>query len=191
MKQKWKYIPSYEGYIVSEDGQVMTLPGKRNGRMLGHLLSPRKNQMGYLQVCLLNDEGKQKWEYVHRLVAMTWLPKKQNQRDCNVVMHKDDNPLNNHKKNLKWGTQFLNLRGVADKMFKHDNREKMEVSVEKVLSLLHLNKNFDGRKTELIKLIAEELGISSQYVNVIIYTYSYQYPHLREKYKDVLREKKK
>lgn len=26
-----------------------------------------------------------------------------------VVMHKDDNPLNNHKDNLKWGTQKENL----------------------------------------------------------------------------------
>lgn len=191
MKQKWKYIPGYEGYMTSEDGEVMTLPGKRDGRMTGHLLSPRKNQMGYLQVCLVNNEGKQKWEYVHRLVAMAWIPKKQNQRECNVVMHKDDNPLNNHKKNLKWGTQFLNMAGIGNRKVKNPNRDSMEVSVEKVLSLLHLNKNFDGKKTQLIKLIAEELGLSSQYVNVIIYTFSYQYPHLREKYKEVLREKKK
>ena len=191
MKQKWKYIPGFEGYIVSEDGEVMTLPGKRNGNALGHLLSPRKNQMGYLQVCLTSDTGKRKWNYIHRLVASAWIPKKQNQRDCNLVMHKDDNPLNNHKKNLKWGTQFQNQAGIGSKMIKHDRRDKMEVTIEKVFGLLLLNKNYDGKKTELIKLIADELGFGSSYINLIIYSYSYRFPQLREKYKEVLKEKKK
>jgi len=191
MKQKWKYIPSYEGYMVSEDGEVMTLPGKRNGGTLGYVLSPRKSQMGYLQVALNNDLGERKWEYVHRLVAMAWIPKKQNQRDCKIVMHKDDNTLNNTKNNLRWGTQFQNMQGVSDRSFKPSNRLRMEASCEKVFILLDRNKDFVGKKTELIGLIAKELGISHSYVNLIIYSYSYDYPQLREKYKHVLKEKKK
>ena len=192
MKQKWKYIPSYEGYMVSSDGEVMTLPGKRaNGGTLGHLLSPRKNQMGYLQVAINNDLGERKWEYVHRLVAMAWIPKKQNQRDCNVVMHKDDNTLNNNKSNLSWGTQFQNMQGVSDKRTKVTTRTSLQSSSEKVFILLDKNKDFVGKKTELIGLIAKELGISYSYVNLIIYSYSYQFPHLRERFKHVLKEKKK
>jgi len=191
MKQKWKYIPGYEGYMVSEDGEVMTLPGKRNGGTLGYILSPRKSQMGYLQVALNNDLGERKWEYVHRLVAIAWIPKKQNQRDCKIVMHKDDNTLNNNKNNLRWGTQFQNMQGVSDRSFKPSNRLRMEASCEKVFILLDRNKDFVGKKTELIGLIAKELGISHSYVNLIIYSYSYDYPQLREKYKHVLKEKKK
>jgi hypothetical protein len=147
--------------------------------------------MGYLQVALNNDLGERKWEYVHRLVAMAWIPKKQNQRDCKIVMHKDDNTLNNHKANLRWGTQFQNMQGVSDRSFKPSNRLRMEASCEKVFILLDRNKDFVGKKTELIGLIARELGISHSYVNLIIYSYSYDYPQLREKYKHVLKEKKK
>lgn len=189
MKQQWRYIPGFKNYLVSNDGQIFTLPGKNNKN--GLVMTPRITQVGYAQYTLVNDNGEKKEIYAHRAVALTWIPRKQNQKDCNVVMHLDDNPLNNHMDNLKWGTSFMNMRGVAEKAIKKSKREPTEVSAQKVFELLRKNKDFDGRKTELIKLIADELDLSSTYVNIIIYTLSYKYPHLREQYKDVLKERKK
>lgn len=49
-----------------------------------------------------------KWLQVSRLVALAWVhnPKPE---IYDIVMHLDNDPSNNHYKNLKWGTQSQNI----------------------------------------------------------------------------------
>lgn len=55
--------------------------------------------------------GKSKQEYVHRLVAITFL---QNPNKLPQVNHKDEDKLNNHISNLEWcDAQYNNTYGTA------------------------------------------------------------------------------
>lgn len=45
---------------------------------------------------------------MHRLVAKVYIPNP-NPELFNIVCHKDNNPKNNHYKNLYWGTQKMNM----------------------------------------------------------------------------------
>lgn len=43
---------------------------------------------------------------VHQLVGITFLP---NPEGHPIILHLDNNPQNNNKENLKWGTQKENI----------------------------------------------------------------------------------
>ena len=64
----------------------------------GKIIKSHINNKGYryIDLCIA---GKVKKYLIHRLVAMTFLPKK---KGCNIVNHKDCNPLNCHVNNLEW-----------------------------------------------------------------------------------------
>lgn len=53
---------------------------------------------GYLVVHLTAKNGKHKLEYVHRLVALSFL---ENPNNYPQVNHKDENRLNNNVENLE------------------------------------------------------------------------------------------
>lgn len=61
----WKFIPGYEGYMVSDQGRVKSLNYNHTGKE--QILRPAKDKDGYLQVTLFKD-GKRKYLRVHRLV---------------------------------------------------------------------------------------------------------------------------
>ena len=60
------------------------------------------DNVGYYQVCFRID-GKKKYVRVHRLIAETLLPNKDN---LSMVNHKDGNKLNNSLDNLEWCTNY-------------------------------------------------------------------------------------
>ena len=169
MKQElWKLIPEVEGYIVSNTGKVMVLPtlgDKLTGKTqtsgsCGKVLKARKQFQGYWQVALTIN-GKRKYEYVHRLVAKAFL---KTRRGCDIVMHKDDNPSNNHVSNLKWGTHYENSSMIKTRK-KAKHRSKMETNRILVSDLIIQNmQNYKGTMVELFKEVAKDLGISYQYV---------------------------
>lgn len=65
-----------------------------------------KKRKKYTQ-SLLNDEGKYVYGYLHRLVAMAYIP---NPNNYPIVRHLNDNPLDNRLANLAWGTQKDNVK---------------------------------------------------------------------------------
>lgn len=186
MKQKaqelkeelWKAIPGYDNYIASTWGRIMVLPVLGNsltgskftdGRS-GRILKPRANLMGYYQVAL-RVNGKPKYMYVHRLVAMAFL---KSRRGCDIVMHKDDNPKNNCPQNLMWGTHYQNSQMITVRNLPK-TRGKMEANRLKVAALVKGNmKNYSGTMRELFNTIAKDLGISYQYV---IHLWYHNNPH--------------
>ena len=102
LKEIWKDIEGYEGlYQVSNLGKVKS---KRK------ILSPAKGE--YLKVNL-NKNGKQNTCYIHRLVALTFIP---NQNNYTHINHKDENKYNNNVNNLEWCTNKYNINyGNAQK----------------------------------------------------------------------------
>ena len=111
MKEIWKSAKGYEGlYEVSNLGRVKGIKRiVKNGKdrtMIKpeKILSPINNGNGYYFVNLLKD-GKQSKMFIHRLVAMTFLP---NTEKYKVVNHKDEDPSNNDVDNLEWCTHKYN-----------------------------------------------------------------------------------
>jgi len=95
----WKVIPGHPLYEVSDLGRVRSLPrrGTKGGIKKQTLLNT-----GYLQVGLDNNKKYS----VHRLVCENFHP---NPNNLPIVRHLDNNPHNNHKDNLCWGTQQDNI----------------------------------------------------------------------------------
>ena len=100
----WKDIEGYEGlYQVSNLGRVKSLRrsavlGKNIREVKEKIIKPFITNKGYYQI-LLSKKGKTSHKYVHRLVAMAFIP---NPNEYIIINHKDENPLNNCVDNLEW-----------------------------------------------------------------------------------------
>lgn len=96
----WRDIKGYEGlYQVSNVGQVRSLRSNK-------ILKPRNNGGGYLQVKLCKN-GKEKFFYVHRLVAEAFLP---NEDELPEVDHINNDKTDNRVANLQWISKVENCR---------------------------------------------------------------------------------
>lgn len=98
---EWKIIKGFSNYEISTKGQV------RNRTTL-YILKGRLSKSGYLQVSIKDDEdGKFKNQYIHRLVALTFIPNLENKKEVN---HKDGIKTNNILENLEWVTSSENQK---------------------------------------------------------------------------------
>lgn len=110
MEEIWKDIPQYEGlYQVSNFGRVKSVERyKQNHNSLQLIPEKIKAQSvkpnGY-QVVNLYKNNKGRNEYVHRLVAMAFIPNPDNLPQVN---HKDEDKANNVVDNLEWCTNTYN-----------------------------------------------------------------------------------
>lgn len=95
---------SYESYYITRTGDVYSFRYKK-----GHGVKKIRTNItnsGYLEVALY-DKGKCHCEYIHRLVAIAYIP---NPNHLPEVNHKDLNKLNNFDENLEWCTASENVR---------------------------------------------------------------------------------
>lgn len=95
IKREWRDIPGFKTlYEVSNDGLVR----KKAYELKPHALK----KGGHMHVTV----GEKNRQYVHRLVALAFLPKVEGKPWVN---HKDGNPANNHLSNLEWCTPGENI----------------------------------------------------------------------------------
>ena len=126
MEERWKPIKGYEGlYEVSSEGRVRNL-------IKGNYLA-LKNLNGYQRVGLC-IHSKQKWFFVHRLVAQTFIPKPEEKPE---VDHINCNRCDNRVENLRWVTSKENNNNPITRKNKSDCRIGIPKSAEhrKKLSL--------------------------------------------------------
>lgn len=103
MEELWREIPGYEGtYEVSNYGNVRSLNYRGTHRVKN--LQPVLGGRGYLMVGLCND-GKMRWEKIHRLVERLFIPNPDNKPQVN---HIDGVKTNNVVSNLEWATNGEN-----------------------------------------------------------------------------------
>ena len=106
MAEKWRAIPSYPEYEVSDHGRVRSYHKRGGGRQeRPHLLQPSTHGQGYKQVGLSHGGTAQTWG-IHRLVAWAFLGPQPKGYDC---CHNDDDPANNHLSNLRYDTRRANV----------------------------------------------------------------------------------
>lgn len=101
MKEQWKDISGFEGlYQVSSLGNIKSFHwGKSKKRKL------TKNIVGYLHTNLRKN-NKQKFYYIHRLVAQNFIPKPLGNLQIN---HINGIKADNRVKNLEWCTPKENM----------------------------------------------------------------------------------
>lgn len=115
MAEIWKPVPSYPGLLASSEGRILLPPG--------YAPLPNGGYRLYAPQPILGVERKAKAAASHVYLG-TWVRKygniKVHQAVCEafhgpkpfataVVIHKDEDALNNRPENLKWGTQKENL----------------------------------------------------------------------------------
>lgn len=116
---------------MSNTGEVKSL---NYGRSSEPKLLKQANDNGYKRVSLFkNGKGKNHW--VHRLVAIAFIPNPNNYKEIN---HKDENPSNNNVKNLEWCTHEYNMNygtrnkraseSKKGKSFSEEHRKKLSES---------------------------------------------------------------
>lgn len=114
----WKPIAGYEGrYEVSDAGGVRSLDRISSGnhrapqrRISGKVLSPSRNNLGYLLVGLCDGAGAVKKAYLHHLVAVAFIGPRPDGLD---VLHRDDDKGNCRRENLRYGTPTENAADAA------------------------------------------------------------------------------
>ena len=91
-EEVWKTIPISTNYEASSHGRI------RNKRT-GHVLKQAKTLKGYRRVDIKGTEKENITRFVHRLVAITFIPNPDNKPTVN---HKTPDPSNNNVSNLEW-----------------------------------------------------------------------------------------
>lgn len=115
MAEMWKPVPSYPGLLASSEGRILLPPGYAplpNGGYRSYLPEPsegfeRRAKVGAAHVYLGTWVRKYGNIKVHQAVCEAFHGPKPFDRA--VVIHLDENALNNRPENLKWGTQKENL----------------------------------------------------------------------------------
>ena len=106
MKEIWKDIPNYEGlYLVSNKGNVISLPRKGMQSKTPKLLKKHKNNCNYDMVTLCKS-NKIKALFIHRLVAQTFID---NPNNYPCINHKNGDKSNNCVNNLEWCSYSYNM----------------------------------------------------------------------------------
>lgn len=115
MAERWKPVPSYPGVLASNRGRILLSPeyaplpngGYRTylpGPITGVVMRANRNAAHEYLGYWTRRHGNMK---VHRLVCEAFHGLRP--FDGAVVIHLDENALNNRPENLKWGTQKENL----------------------------------------------------------------------------------
>lgn len=174
MKEIWKDIAGYEGlYQVSNMGKVKRLPsGKRirkntkniNGKILQSFIVG-----GYLRVGLCRN-GKKQLIFVHRLVAIAFIP------------NHDNKPIINHKNGIKTDNRSVNIEWCT---YAENNRHAFETGLWLNYGENAYNAKFTNKdvlkirqrvfKGELQHVIAKDYGTTQQQISKIKNKVLYKY----------------
>lgn len=113
-----KKIQGYDNYSITENGLVI------NTRTNLERKPDFNKSVGYLQISLYSQNIRKTF-YIHRLVAITYIPNVYNLPEVN---HKDSNRLHNHVSNLEWVSSSGNsihavLSGQRDHVARMSKKE--------------------------------------------------------------------
>lgn len=152
--EQWKDIEGYEGlYMISNLGRVKSL--NYNNTKKEKILKSGDNGLGYKFVNL-SKNNKIKRYYVHRLVALAFIPNDDIENKT-VVNHKDENPRNNHVENLEWCTIEYN--------WNYGTCKQRRIETNRKNGTYEKNAKEQGKKCKCIELdlIFDSIADASRY----------------------------
>ncbi|MDR0269846.1 NUMOD4 domain-containing protein [Paenibacillus sp.] len=150
----WLPVTNYEGiYEVSNYGRIKSLSNNisRKEKILRQQI-----RNGYMSVELSKKGQKAKKFFVHRLVAIAFIP---NPLGKKTVNHEDGNKLCNRLENLSWMTHSENIaHAIAHGLMKKGNKPIVATHIETGEQL-----QFESHSEA-----SRELGVSMHNINNVI-----------------------
>lgn len=108
----WKQYPGAHGYYASSMGRFVSI---KKGTV--RIVKGSRDKDGYLRSRICTNSGKKKLEYLHRIIAITFIGPVPNKMQ---VCHNDGSKDNNKVENLRYDTVSgnhadKNIHGTASK----------------------------------------------------------------------------
>lgn len=142
-------IDGFSNYLIYENGDVYSKYCKR-------ILFPIVTPFGYHKIKLNNDCGLRKTMFIHRLVALAYIPNPDNKKE---VDHIDQDKTNNQKDNLRWATRSENMLNIkqarCDNIF---NEKCISIKHDRKYTYYHFQKQINGvRHQKKFKTLEEAI----------------------------------
>lgn len=142
----------FSGYFVSKYGDIYSI---KSGSIIK--LKPWKDNVGYYQVVMYDDNSKRKYRRIHRYVAIYFC---KGRLPGYMVNHIDGNKLNNNYENLEWTNNSINTQQGYDQG-KYLDRHNCELRVtSKITGELFIFKS--------IRECAEILSLNRKTISAIL-----------------------
>lgn len=123
------WIEGYElRYSITTEGRLFSHIRGKKEIALNAGFSNKRQQYMYRTCNLSVKGGKQKMFYIHRLVAVTFIPNPENKP---AVNHKDLNKVNNSVENLEWVTNSENSMHAVENIVKTDKEDAVLKEAER------------------------------------------------------------
>lgn len=165
--EEWATLPRCDDYLISQTGRILS-----HKRGMWNELTPYEGKNGYLYINLRIDMMTVR-EYIHRLVAETFIPNPENKP---AVNHIDGNKLNNDVNNLEWVTYKENAIHALRTGLSHVPDVKILIeAIRKPIKAI----NIDTGEEYVFRSqadAAEALGISRCHLNMAL---KHRCPHAR------------
>lgn len=153
--EAWEQFPvkGYPGYSVSSYGRVLST---KKGAFI--ILKWRKTYKGYFKTKPhKKDSEKQPQFFIHRLVALAFIP---NPKKYKQVNHIDCDKSNNHVSNLEWCDQQGNMAHAKENgLMKYIKGEDSHLAKVNELEVLQIRGKFKNGYTA--KMLAKEYGLKA------------------------------
>ena len=143
--EEWRDIEGFEGYQVSDKGNVRTFWKKKHYptgygtyRERGSTPTPMRQSddgNGYRKVMLYNhSDGRRYCKKTHRLVAETFIPHRPEDDTVDHIRSGPDGTLDNSVSNLRWIPRSENIKkayrdGVCDDRIRRQNKSIFAINV--------------------------------------------------------------
>lgn len=139
----WIVLERYPHDKISPDGRIFSTWGKR--------FKVQQDRKGYKLVSVTDINGNEKKMYVHRLVALAYIP---NPCKYPCVNHKDGNPSNNNVENLEWCTHSKNTQHAHDNGLCSSKKAVLQIKGTKIIA-----------KYDSMRKAADAVGVSASAVS--------------------------
>jgi hypothetical protein len=158
--QEFIEIKGFEGrYAINLKGYVLNI--KKNT-----ILKPYTNGVGYYRIAFYGENKKKHQFYVHRLIAIHFIP---NPKNKEFINHIDGNPSNNDINNLEWCTKSENGKHAYKMGLNYNNPKRGENNHNSILNDSIVRNIRDRHKNgERQCDISKDLNLSRVHINNIV-----------------------